>query len=122
MLKENQARKCEEAMREICVPGDLISSSFLRELLDTDIRNASAYLSAQEKKGRLKLIGKMPNALTGGKGKKHVYVYEVQDSFFEKPAFMRGAKIEAYYKAGGTVGRSWEAKDLPILNLEEVGL
>ena len=122
MLKENQARKCEEAMRKICVPGDLISSSFLRELLDTDIRNASAYLSAQERKGRLKLIGKMPNAHAEGRGKKHVYVYEVQDLFFEKPAFMRGAKLEAHYKAGGTIGRSWETKDLPILNLERARL
>jgi len=122
MLRENQARKCEEAMREICVPGDLISSSFLRELLNTDIRNASAYLSAQEKKGRLKLIGKMPNAPAEGRGKKHVYVYEVQDLFFEKPVFMRGTRLEAHYKAGGTVGRSWEAKDLPILNIKGAGL
>lgn len=116
MLKENQSRKCEEAMLEICVPGDLINSKFLRELLNVDIRNASAYLAAQEKKGRLRLIGKMPQVRDGRKGKRHFHVFEVQEAFFEIRAASRSQKIEGWNRVGGIVGRSWESKDLPILD------
>lgn len=122
MLKENQSRKCEEALLEVCVPGDLINSKFLRELLNVDIRNASSYLAAQEKKGRLKLIGKMPHRREGDRGKRHVHVFEVQDAFFNIPAIMRSEKIETSKRAGGMIGRSWESKDLPILNPEGIGL
>lgn len=107
----NKTKRCEEALQEVCVIGDIVTSILLSELAIVDLPTASAYLSNQHLKGRFELLGK---TVPKGRGKGH-YVYRVTSEFFSIHNNCRADNDSKKNYNGGAKGRSWECKELPVI-------